>query len=85
MPSRTTVVDVTMTGKWDVYVGRARVKSGNPKFRAGHALTAPYIRHDGDPDWRETAKDEYRDHHHHGNGRENTHQDVTQHGWSLTG
>lgn len=62
MPSKTTLVDVTASGKWDVYIGRARVKTQNPKFRVSHKLTAPYFRHDGDPDWRDDAKDEYRTH-----------------------
>lgn len=60
MTNKTTVVDVTTTGQWDVYIGRARLKSRNGKFRVSHALTAPYFRHDGDPDWRDDAKDEYR-------------------------
>ncbi len=62
MASKTTLVDVTESGKWDVYIGRARIKSGNLKFRRGHVLTAPYFKHDGDPDWRETAKEDYREH-----------------------
>ncbi len=62
MASKTTLVDVTTTGKWDVYIGRARLKTRNVAFRVSHALTAPYFRHDGDPDWRDDAKDEYRKH-----------------------
>lgn len=62
MDRKTTLVDVTESDEWDIYIGRARRKAVNKKLRRDHPFTAPYFPHGGHDDWRERAAKSYRRH-----------------------
>lgn len=60
-----TLVDVTLNKDWDVYVGRARKRNADKldaRLRYTHPFSAPYYRHNGNPNWREEAAEDYERH-----------------------
>lgn len=56
----TTLVDVSTGVEFDVFVGRERLKNTDERFWTTHPLSAPYTKHNGNPYWKDDAKDDYR-------------------------
>lgn len=56
----TTLVDVSAGAEFDVFVGRERLKSTDERLWHTHPLSAPYTKHNGNPYWKDDAKDDYR-------------------------